>query len=623
MKQVTSGCRRAGSVRSGQYNLTLVSTLALLSAAACNGQVLGTNATAETPAGVSAPGATGAAGAANVGGGVAGSGAPGATNVAGVGASGVGTGETPPNAPPSAPQIMPRTEGGFACDPAQKPSTPGRLRRLTAAQWSNTVASLGANAAANGRVNPFDDGLAKGHFSTDVSAVSLPVESLSLLLDAAESLAKDVAPQLVRDNACLGQAKLDKACVDNVFGSFGARAFRRPLAADELARYSDLVIREAATEGNAGAIEMAVAALISSPNFVFRFEAGAGTPDAAGRVSLAPYELASAISYTVLDGPPDASLLAAAKDGTLAAPATVKQQVARLFGATGATPAVKRFFREYLNYAGAATVFKDPKQFPFHNGALLVDDADRFVAQAVAQRKSFLEILLGSASGIVRSQTATSYGLPAGGEPAMTAFPAGQRAGLLTQPAFLVAFSGTDSTSPVHRGRFISETILCSPVPDFPLSQIPPLPAIANATAREKLKAHTEQPQCAACHKQMDVYGLALEQYDHVGRFRATGEGGKVIDASGVLEGAGAEVDGPFSGPAELFGKLSKSPVVRQCFVLQAFRFWMGRDEQKSDGCALKAADEAFSKSNGDVVELFSTILTSEAFLTRTAGSAK
>jgi hypothetical protein len=68
----------------------------------------------------------------------------------------------------------------------------------------------------------------------------------------------------------------------------------------------------------------------------------------------------------------------------------------------------------------------------------------------------------------------------------------------------------------------------------------------------------------------------------------------------------------------ELAGKLSRSSVVRQCFVLQSLRHWLGRDEQATDGCALKAADEAFSASGGDVVELFVSLLTSDAFLYRT-----
>ncbi|HEY0711058.1 MAG TPA: hypothetical protein VGF45_00170, partial [Polyangia bacterium] len=121
MKQVTSGCRRAGSVRRGQHNLSVFSSLALLLAAGCNGQVIGTMPGAgETPAGVTTPGAASVAPGTTTGAtGVAGETTAG--GAAGIAPAGIATGETPPNAPPSAPQIMPRTEGGFACDPAQKP----------------------------------------------------------------------------------------------------------------------------------------------------------------------------------------------------------------------------------------------------------------------------------------------------------------------------------------------------------------------------------------------------------------------------------------------------------------------------------------------------------------------
>jgi hypothetical protein len=538
-------------------------------------------------------------------------------NGSGNGMTGAGNGGTP--MPPAGPKPMPSATGGFACD-GRKPSTLPRLRRLTATQWSNTVAALGLQPAANGRVNPFDDGLASGHFSTDVGQVGLPVESLSLLLDAAESLAADLAPIVKGQTACLAAGNATRPCIDGVLATVGTKAFRRPLTSEESGRFAQFFLNEqgAGGEGTDGALRLMLAALLSSPNFAFRFERGTGANDG-GRVKLGPYEVASAISYTVTDGPPDAMLMAAAQGNQLGTTDQIKAHVVRLLGADGKNPAVGRFMREYFRYPSAAAVAKDAKLFPFHKGPLLVEDTDLFMQRVVSQRKPFLELLLAAPGGVARAETAASYGLSnAAAAPAPVDFPAGQRAGIMTQPAFLVAFSGTDNTLPVHRGRYLSENLLCSPVPDIPLTEIPPLPMLPNATAREKLAVHSTMPQCAACHAKMDFFGLALEQYDHTGRFRTVGEGGKTIDASGTLAGAGSE-DGPFTGAVQLAGKLSRSPVVRQCFVLQAFRFWTGRDEVSTDGCALRAADEAFTASGGDVVELFTSLLTSDAFLYRTA----
>jgi hypothetical protein len=542
----------------------------------------------------------------------AGNGTPG-----GNGMPGPGPGAEP--MPPAGPKPMPSANGGFACD-GRKPSTLPRLRRLTAQQWNNTVAALGVQPMANGRVNPFDDGLASGHFSTDVGQVGLPVESLSLLFDASESLAADLAPIIKGQTACLAAGNANRACIDGVLATLGTKAFRRPLTSEESGRFAQFFLNEqsAGGEGTDGALRLMIAALLSSPNFAFRFERGTGPADG-GRVKLGPYEVASAISYTVTDSPPDAALMAAAQGNQLGTPELIKAQVVRLLGTDGKNAAVGRFMREYFRYPAAAAVAKDPKLFPFHKGPLLVEDTDLFMQRAVSQRKPFLELLLASPAGVARAETAASYGVTgAPAAPGPVTFPAGQRAGIMTQPAFLVAFSGTSNTLPVHRGRYLSENLLCAPVPDIPLTEVPPLPMLPNATAREKLAAHSTMPQCAACHAKMDFFGLALEQYDHTGRFRSVGEGGKTIDPSGTLAGAGSE-DGPFSGAVELAGKLSRSPVVRQCFVLQAFRFWTGRDEVSTDGCALRAADEAFTASGGDVVELFTSLLTSDAFLYRTA----
>ncbi len=90
-------------------------------------------------------------------------------------------------------------------------------------------------------------------------------------------------------------------------------------------------------------------------------------------------------------------------------------------------------------------------------------------------------------------------------------------------------------TSPVKRGRFLSERVLCRPVSALPIGQVPPLPAAGPETAmRDRLAAHTKDPACAGCHKLMDPLGLAFEMYDHTGKLRS-----KPVDSSGALADSG------------------------------------------------------------------------------------
>jgi len=200
--------------------------------------------------------------------------------------------------------------------------------------------------------------------------------------------------------------------------------------------------------------------------------------------------------------------------------------------------------------------------------------------------------------------------------PAAVTFPKGQRAGILTQPSWLVAHSINSDNLPVQRGRFISESLLCRPVPDLPLTTVPVPPELPNSTFRERLRAHSELPQCAGCHALMDPLGFPFEQYDHVGRYRTT-EGTRTVDTSGTLIGAGP-ADGAFSSPIELAQRLARSPVVETCFTRHAMRFWLGRVEGLADGCGLEAAQAAYARSGGDVTKMFVEILSSESFAYRT-----
>ena len=177
-----------------------------------------------------------------------------------------------------------------------------------------------------------------------------------------------------------------------------------------------------------------------------------------------------------------------------------------------------------------------------------------------------------------------------------------QRAGLLTQPALLATFAKADSTDPVHRGKFIFESVLCGSVPPPPANvNITPPVITPNTTARQRFAEHDASADCAACHTFMDPIGLSFENYDALGRWRAT-EGGEDIDVSGVLRGT--DVDGPFTGAVQLAQKLASSPQVAACAVRQLFRFTFGRFETAPDAPTLDHLTAGFQDSRQMFVEL-------------------
>jgi hypothetical protein len=534
-------------------------------------------------------------------------------------------GEPVPSMPPAALPVAtvgPPLIWPLVCDAKKGSATAPRLRRLTAVQYDRTLSSLGAKAP-----NAFQGSTSDAFFSTDVTGLGMTPYDVQMLVGSAEAAAHDFVVKAKPGRPCLGSGRPDRACLEPVITGFGARAFRRPLTSEETDRYVGAVLANQDSEGSDGALELAIAAMLSAPQFAFRWEVGAGAADAAGRVALTPYELASAISYTVTDGPPDAALAAAAQKGELASPDQVRTHVRRLLGPNADRPEALRFFREYLNYRNAESKILYGSRL----GQYLAKDTDALVKLELSEHRSFVETLFTDTRGFVGNNSTWAYGPERSSSgpdvETMIQLPADQRAGILTQPAFLVS-TWQGQPKVVARGHYVREMLMCQGIPPIPLPSIPPLPQTAGLTWREKLQVHSSNPQCAPCHMLMDPIGLALEQYGEYGNYRTAniqpyekpdpGKPPKPIDASGVLTSAGA-ADGPFSGPVELARKLAALPEVKQCFIRQSFRYWLGRQESAADACSFKAAEDAYTQSKGDAVELFVAFLGSDSFLYRRA----
>jgi hypothetical protein len=528
---------------------------------------------------------------------------------------------TPAPAPGSAAATAPSSRPAdparpFACRPAAQAATPARMWRLTAAQYANTIKTLpGLDAASY--ANPLDGADSQRRFKNDAETLGMPDVVMDSALRVARDLSAPAVARLRSSNPCL--ASPDAACVRAAYGPLAAKAFRRPAADDELGRLVTLVTGNVAALGVQGALELGVQSLLMSPHFLYRLELGEARADAAGRRRLTPHEIASALSYTLADGPPDSMLAAAAAQNALATSEQIRAHALRLLGsAPGQNRALARFLREYLGYDNAPNIFKDPKAHPYHAPVELVADTDAWLRDVLNERKDLLKTLFTAPWGYARQKTAGSYGLAAAPAAAARAdFPAGQRAGILTQPSFLVSFSGNEENDPIRRGKFIAQSLLCIGLPDSPPEDVPPLPPAPDATLRERLEVHRNaKPNCVGCHRIMDPLGLGLEGYDHTGRHRTT-EAGKPVDTRGEIVGTGTAIDGPFDGALALGAKLASAPVVEQCFVRHGLRYLFGREERDGDGCALEAAHEALGRSGGDVVEVVAALVTSESFLYR------
>ena len=176
----------------------------------------------------------------------------------------------------------------------------------------------------------------------------------------------------------------------------------------------------------------------------------------------------------------------------------------------------------------------------------------------------------------------------------------------------MAASAKPNQTSPVHRGLFVRERLLCATMPSPPEGVEIKAPDLdPNLTTRERFNQHASDRLCAGCHRLMDPIGLGFEGYDGIGAWR-TSENGKPIDVSGEL--VETDVDGRFTGAVELAKKLAESTDVRDCVVRMWFRFGYGRTEGPQDACTLQRLNNAFTSTGGRIQDLVLALTTTDDF---------
>ncbi len=506
----------------------------------------------------------------------------------------------------------------LTCVSEPPPATPTRL--LTRQEYDNTVRDLlGDHTRPAAKFPPEPRVLG---FENNASAHRVNPLLVSAYLEAAEGIATRAVAErrphlLPCDPAQIGEAECGAQFLDRLL----TRAFRRPPTEEEKQKLSAYFEKTRLEEASFDtAVEWTLQVVLQSPQFLYRTEAGdlAGMDAGDDSVTLEPYELASRLSYFLWSSMPDDGLLAAAKSGELSTREGVMKQARRMLADPRAEQSVQSFFRQWLHLDGMEKLEK----------LALADDApvakgwrrgtERFI-ESVWHGSGTLGDFLTEPVFFVDAATAPLYGqaAPAGDALGRVEAP-GERAGLLTQPGLLAQLAGSRESSPILRGVFVRERLLCqllaAPPADVPI--IPPDPD-PNATTRERFAEHTSNPTCSGCHQLIDPVGFGFEQYDELGRFRTT-ENGLPVDASGKVTKVNDEaLVGAFDGAVQLAQRMSKSALVHDCAALQMYRFALGRLEAKEDGCALQEVQTRFRESGGDFRELMVAVASSEAFRTR------
>lgn len=332
--------------------------------------------------------------------------------------------------------------------------------------------------------------------------------------------------------------------------ALAGRAFRRPVTDAEVSARQELVERALVRgeEMNA-AMEEALRSILLAPAFIYRLEAD--RPERLDPWPLDGYELASRLSLFLWGTLPDQALVEEAAAGRLVGEAAARTAAARMLKDPRARWLAEDFAAQWLGFRELEDVTPDVRRFRAFKPALRRDlrlEAEAFFADLVTEDRSVLEIL-DSDHAFLNDRLAAHYGLPpvGHGDLRRTSLTDRRRGGVLGMGAILTVTSTPLRTSPVRRGQWVLERLLgrTAPPPPPDAGSLPEDDRQKDGLGlRQRLEAHRAQPVCAGCHALFDPYGLALESFDGIGRWRV-GRPGEPPLRTGVTLPSGTEVDGP------------------------------------------------------------------------------
>jgi hypothetical protein len=502
----------------------------------------------------------------------------------GTGADPDGSGDPDADPDPDAPELS-------CADGAIRVGTTP-LRRLTRAEYNATVADLLGDGSepASGFVPDEKPG---GFPSNNTAADALQIEQYQA---AAASLAATAAQ--TQFESWIVCDREDEGCARTFIGDFGKRAFRRPLAPQEVADYAELYRELRDEAGGTAALQHVVETMLMSPNFLYHVELG--EPDDDGPiVRLTPWEVAGRLSYFAWGTMPDAALMDAAAAGQLGTKDGVEAQLRRLLEDPRAEESVVRFSEYWLDLTHLEEAERDTGMFPEWEASMLdamQREARAFVAQTWLHGEGTLRALFTSREGYLDdARLAELYGVALPDDPETpVVFEDDQRAGILTLGAVLVSHAYPTENSWVHRGKLVRTKMLCGELP-------PPPPTVEFDEVNDPNRL--TNPDCAPCHIQMDPIGQAFDAYDPTGRYLGAPVAGEVS----------ASMIGTFDSIPQLAEKMAEDQAVQECLADQLSRFALARS--LDEDCSRDEILQTFADSGYDLRELMVAIATSDAFV--------
>jgi mono/diheme cytochrome c family protein len=413
----------------------------------------------------------------------------------------------------------------------------------------------------------------------------------------------------------------ENACARSILASLARRAYRRPVTDADVGPLLAFY-REGRTEGTFDeGIEHALRRMLVSPEFLLRVSRQPSGLASGAAYRIDDIELASRLSFFLWSSVPDDELIELAAKRQLGTPSVLARQVRRMLADRRADAFVNNFAGQWLFLRNLAAAVPVQSVFPDFDDTLrqaMQRETELFFDSIVREDRSALDLLRADYT-FLNERLAKHYGIPnvKGSHFRRVAFGADSpRGGLLGQGSILTVTSYPDRTSPVKRGKWILENLLGTPPPP-PLPNVGELRATSNGSVlsmRQRMAEHRANPVCASCHSMMDPLGLALENFDAVGRWRTIGESSEAIDASGAMPGAAS-----FVGPAGLRQSLLGSERFVATLTEKMLTYALGRGLEYYDAPAVRAILKNAAAEDYRMTSLILGIVQSPPFRMRRA----
>jgi hypothetical protein len=537
-------------------------------------------------------------------------------------------------APPSR-SLRRNPDAPLRCDNASARKVPATaFSRLTPSQYINTLRDLAAPVVLPPDLGAaLPTGIVDGHgFDNNWRLQSIEDRAV----EQYAAVSHEVATAMIADlkalqiAGCTPQASdMNAGCATSIIDELAPRAYRRPLDEDERERLRKVFDEASGSMGSDNALALLVEVILASPQVIYRIEVGEGGEDG-NLLRLGGYELATRLSYLLAETTPDRELMEAAAAGELDTSKGVAAQAARLLAGPRASAALERFSSQWLRFAKLRITLpasqKDKTRFPDYDekaSDAITRGIYRFVEETLLGEDGSIEEMLRTPRAWVNDASAAIYDVEAPGTEELVAvdLDPSRRKGFLTQAGVMAGLAHASVHSPIQRGVFVFENLLCSP-------PAPPPPDISTDTAaklddslstRDKIvEIHQGQgAACKGCHARLDAVGFTFENYDGIGRWQdeeIVGNDSRVpVDASGALSGT-FDADGKFTGAVQLIENLAASEQVKQCFVENFFRFGLARDLEEGDDCAIARATDAVVAADGNLRTLVDALVKSDSF---------